>query len=212
VDLTLQGVTHDRRYAFVQAQSRGPFPWLTAREYAGLLRYQPVVEQAPGERAARVTLKRPDGSSVTVDSDELRQELEERSGRALFLLRDYRGNYDVAQVSLISTATIRAIEQRVGAPVEIDRFRANLVVEAASSDGFPEDTWVGRVLRIGDTARIAVTETDGRCMMITLDPETGVARPGILGAVAKLHDTTAGVYASVLTAGPIALGDAVYLE
>jgi len=30
--LTLQGFEEDRRFAFVQAESRSAFPWLTARE------------------------------------------------------------------------------------------------------------------------------------------------------------------------------------
>ncbi len=35
--LTLQGFAEDRRYAFVQATSRSPFPWLTVRELPELL-------------------------------------------------------------------------------------------------------------------------------------------------------------------------------
>ena len=44
--LTLQGISEDRRYAFVQAASRSAFPWLTARELPEMLFYQPRVEGA----------------------------------------------------------------------------------------------------------------------------------------------------------------------
>ena len=41
--LTLQGLAEDRRYAFVQATSQSPFPWLTARELPELLYYRTEV-------------------------------------------------------------------------------------------------------------------------------------------------------------------------
>lgn len=212
VQVTLQGVSEDRRYAFVQAASQSLFPYLTGRECADLLRYQPAVARNPGERVARVTVRTPDGAVLPVGSEELKAELEARSGRALFLMRDYRGSYDVAQISIISTATIHAIDQETGAPLDPLRFRPNLLVEATDGGPFPEDAWIGRTVRIGESVRVAVTEADTRCMMVTLDPATGEATPGVLRSVARLHDTIAGVYGSVLAPGTIACGDAVILE
>ncbi len=106
--LTLQGVPEDRRYAFVQATSRSSFPWLTARELPELLCYGTSVEETDLPEAA-VTVTTPRGEKWPVASDELRRALEVRSGRALFLLRDYRGCYDVAPISLISRQTIMRI-------------------------------------------------------------------------------------------------------
>ena len=40
--VTLQGIEADRMYAFVQAGSPSPFPWLTGRELPSLMRHQPV--------------------------------------------------------------------------------------------------------------------------------------------------------------------------
>src|ERR1700687_240628 len=98
---TLQGVPEDRRYAFVQTASRSSFPWLTAREMPELLRYKPSIEDA-GAEEVRVTVATPSGEQWPVQSEELRREVEERSGRGIFLLRDYRGSYDAAPISLIS--------------------------------------------------------------------------------------------------------------
>jgi uncharacterized protein YcbX len=58
--LTLQGVPEDRRYAFVQAESRSSFPWLTARELPELLSYKPAVEPAGSGKVA-VTVTTPGG-------------------------------------------------------------------------------------------------------------------------------------------------------
>ena len=210
-DLTLQGVPDDRRYAFVQANSRSPFPWLTGRECPDLLCYLPRWEHSDTGRP-RLMVTTPAGATRAVDSDELRRELEERSGRPLFLLRDFRGNYDIAQVSLITAGTVERICAEAEVDAEPGRFRATLYLDAVADGPFTEDAWVGRVLRIGDTARIGVTEPDTRCAMITLDPETGAPFPEVLAAVARLHDNRAGVYGVVLTAGPIRQGDTVRLE
>lgn len=209
-ELTLQGVPGDRRYAFVQAASRSPFPWLTGRELPDLLRYQPVHDGAAPRPAVQVTT--PAGATMPVDSDDLRTELEQRSGRPLYLLRDHRGNYDIAQVSLISLGTTDQVARESGAAPDPERFRANLVVETPDGAPFAEDAWIGRVLRLGATARIALTEPDARCAMITLDPLTGAASPEVLRAVAQGHGNRAGVYGVVLTPGPVATGDSVVLE
>jgi hypothetical protein len=43
------------------------------------------------------------------------------------------------------------------------RFRASVYVELAGGAGFGEDEWVGRRLRIGAKAEIAVMDRDARC-------------------------------------------------
>ncbi len=211
VELSFQGVPEDRRYAFVQAGSRSSFPWLTGREYPDLIRYVPRLESTDGGRP-RLVVRTPAGAEMPVDSDELRAELEERTGRPLFLLRDFRGNYDIAQVSLIATATVETLCAAAGVPTAPERFRANFYLEVLAAAPIDEDSWVGGVLRIGDTARVAVTEPDTRCAMITLDPSTGAATPAVLAATARIHDNRAGVYGVVLTPGLVREGDAVHLE
>ena len=209
--LTLQGFEEDRRYAFVQAASRSSFPWLTARELPELLYYRTAVAGA-GTPEVTVSVTTPAGDQWPVQSDELRQAVEARSGKAVFLLRDYRGSYDVAPVSLISRQTVARIAEESATPEDAWRFRPNLLVDLAGGAPFDELKWVGRTLRIGSTARIAVTETDQRCVMITLDPATGKSSPAILKCVVQQHDQCAGVYATVLTAGDVRVGDAITLE
>jgi uncharacterized protein YcbX len=76
----------------------------------------------------------------------------------------------------------------------------------AEDPPFSEKAWVGKVLRLG-SVQLAITEPDRRCVMITLDPDTGAKSPGVLRAAAELNGACAGVYASVLAAGDVALGD-----
>ena len=209
--LTLQGFEEDRRYAFVQAASRSSFPWLTARELPELLYYRTSVEKA-GSQDALVTVATPRGENWPVASDELRKALETRSGRPLFLLRDHRGSYDVAPVSLISRQTVARIAQESGTKEDPWRFRPNLLVDLIEGEAFDEMKWVGRILRLGDTAKIAITQVDQRCVMITLDPTTGEASPEILKSVVQNHAKCAGIYATVLARGEVRAGDAILLE
>ena len=210
-EITLQGIAEDRRYAFVQTASRSPFPWLTARELPELLHYRTAVEKA-GTPEVAVTVNTASGDKWPVESDDLRRWIETRSGKALFLLRDYRGSYDVAPISLISRQTVARIAEESGTREDVWRFRPNLLVDLQHGVPFDELKWVGRTLRVGNSARIAITEVDQRCMMITIDPATGETSPSVLKCVAQQHGQSAGIYAAVLTAGEVEVGDAVTLE
>ena len=209
--LTLQGFLADRRYAFVQAASRSSFPWFTAREMPELLCYSTRVEKTTFKEV-EVTVCTPGGQKFTIQSDELRQELEARSGRNLFLLYNYRGSYDAAPVSLISLQTIARIAQESEIQPDPWRFRPNLLLDLESGKAFDELNWVSRIVRVGDTARIAVTKVDERCMIITLDPATAKPSPAVLRYVVQQHNQCAGVYGQVLTVGEVRVGDTVWLE
>jgi uncharacterized protein YcbX len=209
--ITFQGVAEDRRYAFVQKASRSSFPWLTARQRPELLLYRTAVEGA-GSDAVAVTVTTPQGETWPVESDELRREIEARSGQEVFLLRDYRGSYDVAPISLISRQTVVRIAEESGTHENAWRFRPNLLIDLEEGGQFAELKWVGRVLRIGGAARVAITEVNQRCMIINLDPDTVSASPSVLRNVTQQHEQCAGVYGTVLTAGEVCTGDPVWLE
>jgi uncharacterized protein len=207
--VTLQGITADRMYAFVQAGSASPFPWLTGREMPSLLQYQPV--WVPGDRPS-LRVRAPSGHEWPIDAPELGAEIEATSGLSVHLLPNYRGSFDVAPLSFISHATVDAIAKASGTPSEPGRFRMNFYVDTTGGESFAEDQWVGRILRVGDTVRVAVTEQDQRCQMITLDPVNSVAAPEVLKAAGNLNGANAGVYAAVLVPGEVREGDTITLE
>ena len=133
VPATLQGLEEDRRYAFVQADSRSAFPWFTARERARTLLYGTRVERA-GLPDSAVKVTSPGGSERPIDSPELLAEFEELWGRRLYLMRDHRGCYDAAPVSLISFRTIERIAEESGTAPDPWRFRPNLLVDLPDGD------------------------------------------------------------------------------
>ena len=127
----------------------------------------------------------------------------------LTLLRSDRALTDCRPISLISTQTAGAVGNAIGMAVDQRRFRANIYVDLGGASGFAEDAFVGRSLRIGAKAVIALLERDPRCKMITLDPDTGQASPEVLRTVAQAHEGKAGVYGAVLIEGTIRPGDEI---
>ena len=205
--VALHGIPGDRTYTFIRERDdlRSLWPFLTGRDCPDLMRYQPEWEAA--ERRPELFVVTPDGQRLGILSEELRAEVERRVGQPVRLHADYRGNKDVAYVSVIAMATIRALADAAGVEPDHRRWRMNLVLDA-DIEPFGEKEWVGRTLVIG-ALRLAVTEQDRRCVMTTFHPETGESTPAVLKMTGDLNDTYAGVYASVAIAGKVTVGDEV---
>lgn len=75
---------------------------------------------------------------------------------------------DGAPVLLISEGSLADLNERLGAPVSMLRFRPNIVVNASAA--FIEDTW--RRIRISDT-EFEVAWPCSRCTIPTVDPASG---------------------------------------
>lgn len=73
---------------------------------------------------------------------------------------------------LISEASLAELSARVGRPVEMARFRPNLIVAGGSAH--QEDDW--SAVEIGGL-RFDVAKTCTRCVFTTVDPETGERSP-----------------------------------
>ena len=114
---------------------------------------------------------------------------------------------DVARkvVSIINLGSVRAIENMVGLTVHPLRFRANLY--ASGWPAWHEFELLGQTLAIG-AARLKVVKRIARCAAINVDPETAVRDLEIPAALTRrLGHADCGVYAEVMGAGDIAVGD-----
>jgi len=228
------GFYGDRLFAFKSSASPKGFPYLTGREQRQMLRYRPRF-RAP-DKAARpinlteaeslsanpvsadladlmVDVETPTGETVAIDNpaliDMLRADIDEK--HQLTLMRSGRAMTDCRPVSIFSLQSARQLAEETGTPVDKRRFRANVYVDLASFEGFAENEFVGRSLRIGPKVVVTILERDPRCMMITLDPDTGEKAPAILKKVAQAHDGMAGVYGAVMVEGMVHKGDSVEL-
>ena len=212
VDIDFVGLPFDRAFAFVQDGLYTSFPWFTARDCPQMLSCQPVLSGGGSpefrHRPPNVNVVTPEGE-FDLTSSELRAKLQEWSGKAPALRSDYRGCQDVAYVSIISTATIRALSEAGGVENDHRRFRMNFVVDLGD-EPFAENAWAGKAIQIGG-ATIAVHEPDRRCNMITLHPETGESTPAVLKKAGELNNANAGMYCSVLVEGTVAVGAPISL-
>jgi len=73
---------------------------------------------------------------------------------------------------LLSEASLAALNKKLDKPVSMDHFRPNLVVSGC--EAFAEDQW--RTLKIGE-AELNVVKPCSRCVITTIDPESGVKDP-----------------------------------
>ncbi len=208
-DLSWHGFAGDRRWAFVRnGVVQSGFPWLTLRERGDMCHYHPSFEDPARPDKSPTVVRTPSGTTYDVTDPALAAEL---CADGAGVIRSDRGIFDTFPLSLITTQTIAELGRMAGTPLEVGRFRPNILVEASDATAFAEDRWVGCVLRIGG-ARMRVDKRDGRCAVITIDPVTTRRNPGILRTVARERDGCLGVYGSSLEPGRVALDDPVLVE
>jgi uncharacterized protein YcbX len=228
------GIYGDRVFAFRSSANHKGFPYFTAREQRRLLQYRPRFRYP--DKAARpinlieaesrganplladlaelvVDVETPSGETVAIDDpaliDMLRADIDQK--HEISLMQSQRAMTDCRPVSIFSLQSAQQLAEETGTPVDKRRFRANVYVDLVSSDGFAENDLVGRSVRLGPKAVITILERDPRCVIITLDPDTGEQAPAILKKVAQAHDGMAGVYGAVLVEGMVHKGDSVEL-
>jgi len=226
------GVYGDRVFAFRSSASPEGFPYFTARQQQKLLQYRPRFRYP--DKAARpinlteaekmganplsadpselvVDVQTPDGKALAIDDPGLIEMLQGDVDQKhqLTLMRSERAMTDCRPFSMFSLQSARQLAEETGTPMDKRRFRANVYVDLTSAQGFAENEFVGRSLRIGPKVVVAILERDARCMMITLDPDTGEKSPVILKKVAQAHDGMAGVYGAVMVEGMLHKGDSV---
>ena len=207
IEVSWHGLAGDRRWAFIRdGQVRSGFPWLTIRQRPELAHYRPRLTEPERPNASAVLVRTPSGGELGVTDPALAASL----GAGVRVIKQDRGVFDTFPLSLLTTQTVAGLGRLTGAELTACRFRPNLLVDAAGSD-FPEDGWVGRVLRIGGL-RMRVDARDMRCVVITIDPVTLRRDPAILRAVARERDARLGVYGTIVAPGRVALGDPVELE
>ena len=209
IGVSWHGFAGDRRWAFIRdGVTQSGFPWLTLREREDMSHYSPSFVDPAQPDQSPVIVRAPSGAIFDVMDAALAAELYPRGAR---VIKQNRGIFDTFPLSLITTQTIAGLGDLVGARLDPQRFRPNILVEAADPAPFVEDGWVGCVLRVGDMS-VRVDKRDGRCAVITIDPATTERNPAILRTVARDRGGCLGVYGSTVQPGRVAVDDLVFIE
>jgi len=220
-----EGLPHDRRFAIAHGATRfdpAAPEWMPKTSFLMLMK---------DERLAKLRTAFDDATGVlTVERDGkpvARGSLEDPTGRtvleqffAAYLQAESRGApkivsapghmfSDVAAkgVSIIGLASIRDLERVVRAPIDPRRFRANVYFDGGRP--WEEMQWVGGPIAIGPV-RLEVLKPITRCAATNVNPETAERDMNLPLALQKgFGHPTMGIYARVLNAGTIAVGDAI---
>ena len=224
------GIRGDRAFAVIDADARR----IGGKRIGHLARIRPDYDPDSG----RLTLRFPDGAVVdgAIDLDapidamfsEPRSvrpvvgpwsaALSEWTGQALRVVAvaaDGNGLDRGPSATLLSTAALASLAEAGGEkqPLDRRRFRMNFGIDGV--EAYAEDAWIGRDIRVGG-ALVRPVGNVGRCAVTTHDPDTGRPTFDTLRYLQETRgwmDTTeplpCGVWAEVLEAGEVALGDPI---
>lgn len=161
-----------------------------------------------GREAARGDLRTPEGR-LAIETFFRKFMPKELRGPPKVLAGQGHSFSDVAAkvVSIINLASVAAVETATGAAVNPLRFRANVYVT-----GWPawrEFELLNREMMLGG-ARVKVIKRIVRCAATDVDPDTGARDLEIPRTLMKTFGhMDCGIYAQVIAAGDIAVGDSV---
>jgi uncharacterized protein len=162
-----------------------------------------------GRKVVQAKLTTPIGRGVVEEffSAYLRDQISGRPRVVTAPPRKMFSDHSKPWVSLINLASVRDLERVVGEAIDPLRFRANVYVDGAPP--WSELHWPGAKITIGD-ARLVVTETIACDAATNVRPGRGIRDMNIPNALQQgFGHTACGVYAQVIRAGTIAVGDAV---
>lgn len=229
-ELSLDGIAGDRAFAVIDGRNQ-----LVNGKRAGTLATI-AVEHDPA--TAMLTMRLPNGS-VAADVPAIgapieaiffgrprpahavagpwSEALSAWSGKDLRLVAMGRG--DGADrgptATLLSTAALGELATVGGAATALDRRRFRMTFGIDGVPPYAEDGWLGRDVRIGG-AVVRVAGNVGRCAVTTHDPDTGRASFDTLhvlqqtrGHLLSTEPLPFGVWADVVSAGPVAVADEV---
>ena len=197
VEVAGHGVVGDRRWALKWRGDR----LLTARAAPRLLAWS---ARADG------TLSDPDGRAWRIGDPELEPALRADLRKDARLVEEPSGMHDLPRSVLVTFERTRAsLARELGHQVDLRRFRPNIHVEI-DAPAFGEAEWQERRLAVGNV-ELELLHPCARCVMITRDPDTQEAWPGLLRHLHARHASIFGINARPLTPGRIRVGDPVAL-
>jgi uncharacterized protein YcbX len=164
-----------------------------------------------------LTLSHPDRPELTFDPDRDQQRFidwvlplvpQDRALPERIVKLPGRGftDSDFPSVTLCNHSSHRAVEQRLGQPLSIHRWRGNIWFD--SQDPWIEFEWIGREVRVGN-AVLRVRERTDRCRATTVNPDTGRSDADTLGALEHWGHQDFSVRAEVIEGGEVRPGDRV---
>jgi uncharacterized protein YcbX len=213
--LGFHGLEGDRRLALRRLDAAGGFPWLTGGKLADLVSFTPVRIGGDDGDALPTHVRTPDGQELPLMGEALAAEVQRRYGAPVQMMHLKHGIFDEASVSVITSTTVAEICGIAQRPVDVRRFRPNILLRSTRAVPFEEDQWIGGVLTFGegsDAPAVSLTLRDERCAMVNIDPDGGSSAPSVMKACVQANQNYAGAYGTVTRIGRLAVGQTVWFE
>jgi uncharacterized protein len=201
------GFAGDRIFAYVLDDASNPkFPWMTARQAAEMLLYEPEYDEL-----GNIRVTTPERVTYSITDNALEKSLEEKYGYEISLKQSQSGCHDTKPVSLLGMQSVRQLENEVNMGNLVpERFRANIYAEWDSGEPFLEDRLVGKTLFLGEgKVSLRIVKKDSRCVIPTLEPTTAKESPAIFEVIKTSHGGCIGVYAEVVSSGLLRVDDVI---
>ncbi len=221
----MEGAVGDRRFLFARVSGER----LSGISKASLMPIQSIWDSA----AERLTLAFPDGTSVEGDArgdgSSITVQLFDRpvGGRTIdpalaAAVREHIGDDTLTmirvdepeyaggehRVSIVSRASVADVGVCAG-DASLDPRRFRMLIEVDGLDAYAEDEWQDRRVQIGEAIVRCGTRMP-RCVMTTLDPDTGEQNAPVLDALGQHRkvgsELLLGVYGDVEQPGRIEVG------
>ncbi|MCA0988727.1 MOSC domain-containing protein [Guptibacillus algicola] len=207
------GLYGDRSHALLDENES----FLTITQFPDMVTYRASFEEPDSlESFPEPKVTTMSGHTYKWSDEEWLEEIERRSSKKLTRISYHPehvpfGAIEEANLLLVTDASLQALSESYGSSVDDRRFRPNLQVSLTNQEAFVEQDWVGKTLQIGDNVKVDVTGPCERCMIITVDPESGSRQPDLLKKVVKDHRNQFGIYLRVIETGLIKVGDEVHV-
>ncbi|WP_436759652.1 MOSC domain-containing protein [Streptosporangium sp. V21-05] len=215
-----RGLAGDRAYALVDERENHAGRVLTVRRRAEMLHWHAAYgspgKDSPGgdgdalSPTSTPTLTGPDGATWDWDAPGLAGALAESLGTPLSL-RAADGQQDRGPTVLVTfAASLAALNDELGRPVDLLRFRPNLHL-GTDAPAFDEEGWgPGATVTAGDMELTVTGDHSGpcvRCVVPSWDPEGRERWPELQKWLIGEHENKFGVIMRVTRTGTARLGD-----
>ncbi|MDQ0272911.1 MOSC domain-containing protein [Cytobacillus purgationiresistens] len=210
------GMYGDRSHTILDESRQGKY--LTITQFQEMVKYKArFIGEESADRYPAVEIITPDGKVFVWEDEEWRKELESKSKRRLSYKQYSPAHVPIGAIEeepllVVSDASLKSLSEMTGKQlIDEQRFRPNILLDLIDKTPFLEEEWVTKHLTIGEV-EIQVDRFCERCMIITVDPQTGERDANVHKQVIRHRKNNFGVYASVIKTGSIHIGDEVWIK
>lgn len=160
---------------------------------------------------------------LPIDEETLRKEFAREPGEPIPDLNQFPeilmkyisvpGTYfDVTPIHLLTTSTLAFLrDKNPGSDWSTQRFRPNLVIDTGDEPGLVENSWLGKIIRLGEV-ELRCEAPAPRCAITAHSQGTILPKdPKILRTIVRESNQNLGLYCNINRPGRISAGDTVTL-